>query len=161
MIEEDDKEGPREGAKARKSLDEIAEIVVNTAFHLHKELGPGLLESVYEAVLSRLLEEQGLSIERQKPVPIKYHGMEFSEGFRIDILVEHALIIELKSVEAIHPVHPKQLLTYLRLMNLPLGLLINFGAPFLKDGLKRVVNNHQDFASSRLRVHNPRIDNEP
>jgi iron complex transport system substrate-binding protein len=92
--------------------------------------------------------ERGLSVERQKPVPIQYQGVSLDEGFRLDLLVNGQLIVELKSVENIHPVHPKQLLTYLRLMNLPLGLLINFGAPLLKNGLKRVVNNHsEDFVS--------------
>jgi iron complex transport system substrate-binding protein len=100
-----------------------------------------------------MLEQRGLLVERQKPIPIRYRGIELDEGFRLDLLVNGQLIIELKSVENIHPVHPKQLLTYLRLMNLPLGLLINFGAPLLKDGLQRVVNKHTNFASSRLRVH--------
>jgi GxxExxY protein len=103
--------------------------------------------------LARVLEQRGLFVERQKPVPIRYKGIELNEGFRIDLLVEDELIIELKSVENIHPIHLKQLLTYLRLMDLPLGLLINFDAPLLKDGLQRVVNRHTNFASSRLRVH--------
>lgn len=143
----------REGAKARRDIEEVAGLVVDTALRLHRDLGPGLLESVYEAVLAKMLEQRGLFVERQKPVPIRYHGIELNEGFRLDLLVEQQLIVELKSVENIHPVHPKQVLTYLRLMNLPLGLLINFGAPLLKDGLQRIVNQHTDFASSRLRVH--------
>jgi GxxExxY protein len=144
----------REGAKARRmDVEEVARIVVDTALQLHRDLGPGLLESVYEAVLAKMLEEHGLTVERQKPVPINYHGIEINEGFRLDLLLDCQLIVELKSVEQMHPVHPKQLLTYLRLMNLPLGLLINFGAPLLKDGLQRVVNKHTNFASSRLRVH--------
>lgn len=142
----------REGAKTRRVVEEVSAIVVNAALQLHRDLGPGLLESVYEAVLAKILEEKGLPVERQKPVPIHYRGIEISEGFRLDLLVDDQLIVELKSVETIHPVHPKQLLTYLRLMNLPLGLLINFGAPLLKEGLKRIVNNHTNFASSRLRV---------
>jgi len=145
--------GSREAAKARRNVEEVAAMVVDTALRLHRDLGPGLLESVYEAVLAKMLEQQGMSVERQKPVPIHYLGMELNEGFRLDLLVDGQLIVELKSVECIHPVHPKQLLTYLRLMNLPLGLLINFGAPLLKDGIKRVVNRHTNFASSRLRVH--------
>jgi iron complex transport system substrate-binding protein len=115
-------------------------------------LGPGLLETVYEAILTKLLEDKGLQVERQKPVPIRYQGVELNEGFRLDILLEKELVIELKSVENIHPVHSKQLLTYLRLMDLPLGLLINFGAPLMKEGLHRVVNKHTNFASSRLRA---------
>jgi GxxExxY protein len=143
----------REDAKARRDIEEVAAIVVDAALQLHRDLGPGLLESVYEAVLARILEQRGLLVEKQKPVPIRYQGISLDEGFRLDLLVDDQLIVELKSVENIHPVHPKQLLTYLRLMNLPLGLLINFGAPLLKDGLKRVVNKHTNFASSRLRVH--------
>jgi iron complex transport system substrate-binding protein len=129
-----------------RDVEEVAALVVDAALQLHRDLGPGLLESVYEAVLARMLEKRGLSVERQKPVPINYQGIELNEGFRLDLLVDGQLIVELKSVEAIHPVHPKQLLTYLRLMNLPLGLLINFGAPLLKAGLKRVVNNHKNLA---------------
>lgn len=146
-------EESREDAKPQRDIEDVAAIVVDCALHLHKDLGPGLLESVYEAVLAKLLEQRSLTVERQKPVSFHYQGLEFNEGFRLDLLVDHQLIVELKSVETLHPVHPKQLLTYLRLMNLPLGLLINFGAPLLKEGLKRVVNHHSDFASSRLRVH--------
>jgi GxxExxY protein len=145
--------GSREVAKARRNIEELASIVVDCAFHLHSDLGPGPLETVYEAILSKQLEEKGLHVERQKPVPIRYQGIELNEGFRLDILLEDELVIELKSVENIHPVHSKQLLTYLRLMDLPLGLLINFGAPLMKEGLHRVVNKHTNFASSRLRVH--------
>lgn len=130
-------------------VEEISAIVVDTALKLHRDLGPGLLESVYESVLSKMLEQRGLLVERQKPIPIRYQGVELDEGFRLDLLVNGQLIVELKSVENIHPVHPKQLLTYLRLMNLPLGLLINFGAPLLKDGLKRIVNNHKFDYSQR------------
>lgn len=143
----------REAAKARRDIEDVAAIVVDAALQLHRDLGPGLLESVYEAVLAKILEQRGLLIERQKPVPIRYQGIELDEGFRLDLLVDDQLIVELKSVENLHPAHPKQLLTYLRLMNLPLGLLINFGAPLLKDGLQRVANKHTNFASSRLRVH--------
>ena len=153
MSNELKKEDSREGAKPRRDVEEIAGIVVDTALQLHKDLGPGLLESVYEAVLASLLEERGLMVDRQKMVPIHYREIKLNEGFRLDLLVDNQLIVELKSVEEMHAVHPKQLLTYLRLMDLPLGLLINFGAPLLKDGLKRVVNNHKNFASSRLRVH--------
>lgn len=153
MRDEAEKDASREGAKTRRNVEELASIVVDTALHLHRDLGPGLLETVYEAVLARLLDQKGLLVERQKPVPIHYQGVEINEGFRLDLLVDGQLIVELKSIENLHPVHPKQLLTYLRLMNLPLGLLINFGAPLLKDGLKRVVNNHTNLASSRLRVN--------
>lgn len=139
----------REDAKARRDVEEVAAIVVDAALQLHRDLGPGLLESVYEAVLAKILEQRGLLVERQKPVSIQYQGISLDEGFRLDLLVDGQLIVELKSVENIHPVHPKQLLTYLRLMNLPLGLLINFGAPLLKNGLQRVVNKHSKDYGSR------------
>jgi iron complex transport system substrate-binding protein len=135
------------------NCEEASAVVVDAAFHLHRDLGPGLLESVYEVVLARMLEKRGLKVERQKCVAFDFDGMHFNEGLRVDLMVEDCLVIELKSVETLAPVHPKQLLTYLRLLNLPLGLLINFGAPTFKAGVKRVVNNHQDFASSRLRVN--------
>lgn len=150
----------REGAKPQMDVEEVAGIVIDAAVNLHKDLGPGLLESVYEAILARELSERGLVVERQKSVPIHYHGLTLDEGFRLDLFVDDQLIVELKSVENIHPVHPKQLLTYMRLMNLPLGLLINFGAPLLKDGLQRVVNKHTNFASSRLRVHQRESGND-
>ncbi len=137
-------------------VEEISSIVVDTAYHLHRRLGPGLLESVYEAVLGRLLERRGLRVERQKTVAFDFDGLHFDEGLRIDLLVEERLVVELKSVENMAPVHLKQLLTYLRLLDLPVGLLINFGAATFRDGIKRVVNNHRDFASSRLRVNQTR-----
>jgi iron complex transport system substrate-binding protein len=117
------------------------------------EAGPGLLETVYEVVLAKMLEKEGLQVRRQVPVPIELMGMRFDEGFRADIIVEGTLLLELKSVENIAPVHSKQVLTYLKLLNLPLGLLINFGAATIKEGIKRISNNHQNFASSRLRVN--------
>lgn len=147
----------REGAKPRRTVEELAAVVVDAAFHLHTDLGPGLFESVYETVLSKMLEERGLFVERQKSVAVSYAGIDFQEGFRLDVLVDKRLIIELKSVEAILPVHSKQLLTYLRLMDLPLGLVINFGAPLFRDSVKRVVNCHSDFSGSRLRVHSSEL----
>ncbi|WP_291322276.1 GxxExxY protein [Desulfonatronospira sp.] len=131
-------------------IEKLASTVIDTAFHLHRDLGPGLLESVYEAVLAHELGARGLMVERQKPVPVHYQGVVLDEGFRLDLLVEKRLIVELKSVEELHPVHPKQVLTYLRLMDLPLGLLINFGAPLLKQGLKRVVNRHEERREERV-----------
>jgi GxxExxY protein len=136
-----------------KNVEELSAEVVDAAFHLHKDLGPGLLETVYEVVLAKVLEQRGLRVDRQKPVAIEYAGLRFEEGFRADLLVEDQLVVELKSVENLAPVHAKQMLTYLRLLNLPLGLLINFGAATFKEGIKRIVNNHRDFAASRLRVH--------
>jgi len=134
-------------------IEEIAREVVDCGYRMHTSLGPGLLESVYEVVLAKLLTQRGLFVERQKPVPIIFEGLQFDEGFRADLLVDEKLLIELKSVETLAPVHSKQVLTYPRLLNLPLGMLMNFGAATFKDGIKRIVNNHSDFASSRLRVH--------
>jgi GxxExxY protein len=134
------------------NVEEVSAIVVDAAYHLHRDVGPGLLESVYEAVLARMLEMRGLRVDRQKPVAFDLYGIHFDEGFRVDLLVEGCLVVELKSVATLAPVHPKQLLTYLRLLNMPLGLLINFGAPTFKEGVKRIVNNHRDFTSSRLRI---------
>jgi GxxExxY protein len=114
-------------------INEISGIIVDCAFHIHKKLGPGLLESVYEAVLEKSLLNKGLVVERQQPVRIEFEGMTFEEGFRADLIVEKMVVVELKSVETLAPVHGKQLLTYLR--------LINFGAPVIKDGIVRIVNN--------------------
>jgi iron complex transport system substrate-binding protein len=115
--------------------------VVDASYRIHRDLGPGLLEGVYEVVLAKALEQRGLRVERQKPVPIEYAGLRFEEGFRADLVVEGCVVVELKSVEHLLPVHSKKLLTYLRLMNLNVGLLINFGAPMLKSGIKRVVRD--------------------
>ena len=117
-----------------------------------RDLEPGLLESVYEKILARVLTKRGLTVDRQKSICFEYDGIRFDEGFRVDLLVEGQVVVELKSVEKVVPVHGKQLLTYLRLMNLPVGLLINFGAPTLKEGLHRVVNNLDSSASPRPRV---------
>jgi len=118
----------------------ISKVVLDTAFKVHSKLGPGLLESVYEVVLARELTKQGFAVIRQQPVEIRYEDMLFEESFRADLVVNGLLIVEIKSVEKVLPVHPKQLLTYLRLSGLKLGLLINFNEALLKDGIKRVVN---------------------
>ena len=123
-----------------EDLNTISGAIVDAAYNVHVQLGPGLLESVYEIVLAKELEERGFHVERQKPVPIEYNGRRFDEGFRADLVVNNAVIVELKSVEQMNAVHPKQLLTYLRLSQKRLGLLINFGAATLKDGIKRIVN---------------------
>ena len=136
-----------------QDLEEIASIAVDCGFRIHKELGPGLLESVYEAVLAAALGQRGLNIERQKVIPIEYGGLRLAEGFRADLVIEGRVPIEVKSVERNASVHAKQLLTYLRLMKQPLGLLMNFGCETFRDGLKRVVNGHDSFAPSRLRVN--------
>ena len=134
-------------------MDSITAEIVDAAVKLHRALGPGLLESVYEAVLTRDLERRGLAVEAQKPVAFDYDGLRFSEGFRVDLLVASQVVVEIKSVEGLLPVHHKQLLTYLRLMNLPVGLLINFGAPTIKEGLRRIVNGFQPSGNSALRVN--------
>ena len=123
---------------------EIAKIVVDAAFHVHTKLGPGLLESVYEVVLAAQLRKRGLQVERQVPVPIQFEELTFDEGFRADIVVENKVILELKSVEQTAPVHRKQVLTYLRLADKRLGLLINFGSALLKDGVTRLVNGLEE-----------------
>lgn len=134
-------------------VEEIAAIAIDCGPRLHRELGPGLLESVYEAVMAASLARRGLSVERQKPIPIIFDGLALGEGFRADLLVEGQLIIEIKSADRLAPVRGRQLLTYLRLAKQPLGLLMNFGGETFREGLKRVVNNHNPFAPSRLRVN--------
>ena len=121
------------------SENDVAKAVVDAAFHIHVELGPGLLESVYEAVLAKELEKRGFKVERQKPISFEFGGSKFDEGFRADLVVNDLVIVELKSVEQAHPVHKKQLKTYLRLSGKRLGLLINFGTELFKDGVARVV----------------------
>jgi len=135
-----------------KELDDITGAVVDSAMKIHKELGPGLLESVYEVVLARALEKRGFQVARQTPIRFEYDGMVFEDGFRVDLLVDGRVIVELKSVETLAPVHSKQLLTYLRLTNLPVGLLINFGSATLKEGLYRIVNKLPSSASPSLRA---------
>jgi GxxExxY protein len=132
---------------------DITGIIIDSAMKIHKELGSGLLESVYEIVLSKYLRQKGLVVETQKPVDFEFEGMKFKDGFRCDMLINQKVVVELKSVEKTTPVHQKQLLTYLRLMKLEVGLLINFGSATLKDGLQRIVNNHIPSASPRLRVN--------
>ena len=119
---------------------ELAKLVVDAAYHIHTHLGPGLMETVYEVILAYQLQEAGLHVARQKPVPIQWGNIRFEEGFRADLIVDDLLIVELKSVEKLHPAAGKQLLTYLRLMDLKLGLLINFGEAQIKNGIKRIVN---------------------
>ncbi len=123
------------------SENELATIIVDCSYHIHVELGPGLLESVYEEVLFYELTKQGLKVERQKSLPVVWDNLKLNLSFRTDLIVENKVIIEIKSVEEIHPVHPKQLLTYLKLTKLKLGLLINFNSPLIKTGIIRIVNN--------------------
>jgi GxxExxY protein len=119
---------------------EIAKHIVDAAFRIHTSLGPGLLESVYEAVMAEELARRGLHAERQQALPVVWQNAHLEAGFRVDLIVENKVIVEIKSVEAIAPVHRKQLLTYLRLANKRLGILINFDVDLIKDGIARVVN---------------------
>ena len=119
---------------------EIGTIVIETAIAVHRELGPGLLETVHEVVLARELQEQGLTVERQVPVPIEYKGVRFDEGFRADVIVDSKVILELKSVERVTAAHKKQVQTYLRLTGCKLGYLLNFGEALMKAGVTRCVN---------------------
>jgi len=120
---------------------EIARIIVDCAFQIHVKLGPGLLESVYEAVLEHELRKRGLTAVTQQPMPVVWDDVKLDIGFRADMVVGGRVVVEIKSVEAVAPVHPKQLRTYLRLMDMKLGLLINSNVPLIKDGITRVVNN--------------------
>ena len=119
---------------------EIGSIIVDSAVDLHRNLGPGLLETVYEVTLARALERRGLAVQRQVSVPIEYQGETFSEGFRADLIVGELVIVELKSIERVTPAHKKQLLTYLRLTGLKLGYLLNFGEALMRDGITRTIN---------------------
>ncbi len=131
-----------------KDIDVVSGDVLDVALRLHRDLGPGLLESVYEAILAGRLATMGYPVVRQRPIDIAFEGLRFEAAFRIDLLVDHRLVVEIKSVERLLPVHAKQLLTYLRLTKQPVGLLINFGGATLKEGVRRLVNNHRPSASS-------------
>jgi len=122
----------------------ISKEIVDSAYKIHTTLGPGLLESVYEVVLAHELQRRGLRVERQLPIPIEYEGIRFEEGYRLDLLVEDKVIVEIKSIEKIAPIHKKQLLTYLRLLNKRLGLLINFNEELIRNGISRTVNGLED-----------------
>lgn len=120
---------------------EISAIIVNKAYEIHVELGPGLLEAVYEEILCHELTKAGLSVVRQKIIPVIWDGLTMDIGFRADLIVEDMVIIEIKSVEKVSPVHPKQLLTYLKISDMKLGLLINFNERLIKNGITRIANN--------------------
>lgn len=128
---------------------EIAREIVDAAFHIHAALGPGLLESVYDAVLAYELGRRGLRTVRQQPIPVAYGNVRIDTGFRADLIVEDKVIVEVKSVEALAPVHKKQLLTYLRLADKRLGLLINFHVTLIKEGITRIVNGLEDDAHAK------------
>ena len=127
-----------------KDIEELARIAVDAGLHIHKELGPGLLESVYEALIAERLRRSGCEVERQKILPIQYDGIALENGYRVDLLVDGKLIIEVKSIDRLAPVHGKQLLTYIRLANQPVGLLMNFGGATFREGLQRIVNGPAD-----------------
>ena len=133
-------------------IEAMAADVIDASFRIHRDLGPGLLESVYETVLAAQLERKGYRVERQRSISFDFDGLHFEAAFRIDILLEGRLLVEIKSIDRLNPVHLKQVLTYLRLTRQPLGLLINFGGATLKEGLRRIVNGYT-FASSRLSVN--------
>ncbi len=120
-------------------LDEIAKKIVDSAFRVHSQLGPGLLESIYEVCLAHELKKSPMKVEQQLAVPVVYDGIRFETGFRLDLLVEDSVLVELKAVEKIMPVHRAQVMTYLKLCGLRLGLLINFNVPLIKDGINRIV----------------------
>ncbi|MCX7023423.1 MAG: GxxExxY protein [Spirochaetes bacterium] len=125
-------------------LNKITEIIVDTGFSIHSTLGPGLLESAYESIFAFELAQRGLGVERQVPIPVLWKGMLIDEGFRADLIVEKRVIVELKSVERIAALHKKQVLTYLRISGLKVGLLINFGSAYFKDGISRIVNGLEE-----------------
>ena len=120
---------------------DLSRIIVDVAFKIHTQLGPGLLESVYEEIMNFELSKRGLLVERQRGLPVLWENIKMDLGFRADLIIEKKVIVELKSVEMIAPVHPKQLLTYLRITEMKLGLLINFNETLIKNGITRIVNN--------------------
>ncbi len=126
------------------SHNEVSGIIVDSAVAIHKRLGPGLLESVYQAILAHELRKRGLLVKTEIDIPVRWDGLEFEVGFRADMLVEDLVLVELKSVEQVNDVHKKQLLTYLRLSGKKLGLLVNFGAALLKDGITRIANGLEE-----------------
>ena len=136
-------------------LDDITGTIVDAAVQIHRDPGPGLLESLYEALLASELRQRGLNIDRQALIRISYNGLDIEDAFRADLIVQEQVIVEVKSVERMAPVHPKQLLTYLRLTNLRVGLLLNFGAEVMKEGVRRVVNDYEPPPSSPLRINHP------
>jgi GxxExxY protein len=123
-----------------EEINRITEKIIGAAIEVHRELGPGLLESAYETCLSFELAERGLGVDRQKPLPIVYKGIRLDAGYRLDLLVEENVVVEIKAVEELAPIHQAQLLSYLKLSGCKIGLLINFNVPVLKNGIKRIIN---------------------
>jgi iron complex transport system substrate-binding protein len=140
------------------AIDEISADVIDAAIRIHRELGPGLLESVYETVLAGSLVRSGYKVDRQRPVDIQFDGLRFPAAFRIDLMVDDQLVVEVKSVDQLGRAHAKQLLTYLRLSNQPVGLLLNFSGATMKEGIRRLLNDYRQAptssASPRLRAKN-------
>lgn len=134
-------------------VEALAAAAVDCGLRIHKSLGSGLLETAYEAILADALERRGLAVERQRLIPIIFEGVRIESGFRADLIVENQLLIELKSMERLVPAHGKQVLTYLRFLDLRIGLLMNFGAPTFREGLRRIVNGHINTQSSPLRIN--------
>ncbi|MFT4026041.1 MAG: GxxExxY protein [Novosphingobium sp.] len=140
-----------------RQIDDITAEVIDASIRIHRELGPGLLESVYETVLAGSLVRAGLRVDRQRPIDIQFDGLLFPAAFRIDLMVDERLLIEIKSVDQLNTAHSKQLLTYLRLTKQPVGLLLNFSGATMKEGIRRIVNDYRQptdpSASPRLRVN--------
>ncbi|HTQ38651.1 MAG TPA: GxxExxY protein [Pirellulales bacterium] len=137
----EDAEGAEEMQTETKDINAVSGMIIDAAMKVHSRLGPGLLESAYEACLRFELSRRGLKVESQVPLPIEYDGITIEVGYRLDLVVEKQVIVELKAVEELHPIHQAQLLSYLKLSDMKVGLLINFHALHLKDGIKRLVNN--------------------
>ena len=125
--------------------EETAKIIVNSAYKVHKELGPGLLEKVYEVCLAHEISKAGLNVKRQIDLPIIYDGLEFNEGWRLDLLVEDTVIVEIKAVELVNPVWQAQIISHLKMLNKDLGFLINFNVPLIKSGIKRFINTKNNY----------------
>jgi GxxExxY protein len=135
------------------NVEELTAIAIDCGLKVHKDLGPGMLESAYESVLAHLLVKRGLSVERQKVIPILYEGLIVEQGFRADLIIEGLLLIELKTVERLSPLHARHVTTYLKFSGLHVGLLMNFSCEKFTDGLKRLVYNHHQTSNSRLRIN--------
>ena len=136
-------------------VEKLAQVAVDVGLKVHRDLGPGMLESVYEAVVATQLAKAGVPVERQKMIAVEYDGDFYQEAFRVDLLLGGKLIIEVKSIEQLVPIHTRQLLTYLRMSKLSVGLLMNFGAPTFRQGLKRIVNDYEAAGTSPLLINQP------
>lgn len=134
------------------NTDIISREIVDAAYHLHKDLGPGMLESVYEGLLEELLRRRGLRVQRQVRITFVYEGIRLDRAFRVDLLVNKSVVIEVKARERVHPAHRRQLFTYLRVLGLEVGLLLNFGGSTMKEGIRRVVNGYKPTAQTGLRI---------